>query len=570
MAAVGTTERAARGWQVLVGGVALLALWYVPLVTVPLQEPDEGRYAEIPREMLATGDLVTPHLNGTPYLDKPPLYYWLTAAAMRALGSNELACRFWSATLGLATILLVVAVGSDLRDRRTGVVAGIILASSPLFAFLAHLNTIDMTVTFFITLALACFWFAHDAAPGTARARCWYGIFLGAALAVMTKGLIGIVIPGAVIFLFILLSGRWRALRTVPWLGGTVLFLVVAVPWHIVVAQRNPDFLSYYFIKHHVMRYATPVARRTEPFWYLAAVFLAGSLPWTGLLPTAFRRPAGRGWREGLTGRPHLLFLACWVVFVVGFFSLSSSKLASYVLPAAPPLALLVALALADLLDGITGPSRAEAAGGVVAGLLTAVLAGAVTVAGAGLLPYLREIAGRSLVTTVLGCAGVAFSVLAMAAWWRRSAVRGALLSGATAVTLVAGLWALLVQVGPSRSSRDLAAHLRTKLTSATLVYSYGNYQQTLPFYLDREIGVVNYRRDLEFGIAHASEEVRALRFPAESGLHEILRSDTQVFVVAEPREAAKLLRASPVNLTIEAEYPRLTLLSNRSQPVTR
>ena len=564
MAAVGTTERTSRGWQVLVGGVALLALWYVPLVTVPLQEPDEGRYAEIPREMLATGDLVTPHLNGTPYLDKPPLYYWLTAAAMRALGSNELACRFWSATLGLATILLVVAVGSDLRDRRTGVAAGIILASSPLFAFLAHLNSIDMTVSFFLTLSLACFWFAHDAAPGTARARCWYGVFLGAALAVMTKGLIGIVIPGAVIFLFILLSGRWRALRTVPWLGGTALFLAVAVPWHVLAARRNPDFLSYYFIKHHVMRYATPVARRTQPFWYLVAVFLAGSLPWTGLLPTAFRRPAGKGWREAVNERPHVLFLACWVAFVVGFFSLSSSKLASYVLPAAAPLALLVALALADLLDGAARPSRAEAAGGVVAGLLTAVLAGAVTAAGAGLHPQLREIAGRSLVTTVLGCAGVAFSVLAAAAWWRRTAARGALLSGATAVTLVAGLWAALVQVGPSRSARDLAAHLRPRLTADSEVFLFGDYQQTLPFYLDREVGVVKYRRDLEFGIAHVSEEVRARRFPTEAELQGILRSDTRVYVVAEPREAAKLLRPSLADLTVEAEYPRLTLLSNR------
>ena len=552
-------------WRVALGGLVLLALWYVPLCMVPLQEPDEGRYAEIPREMLATGDFVMPHLNGTLYLDKPPLYYWLTAAAMRALGRNEFSCRFWSATLGLATILAVVILGTDLRDRRTGALAGIILASSPLFAFPAHLNTIDLTVSFFITLTLACFWFAHAAAPGTPRWRCWYGVFLGAALAVLTKGLIGVVIPGAVIVLFIALSGRWRSLRSVPWVGGTILFLVVALPWHVLAARRSPDFLSYYFIKHHFMRYATPVARRTQPFWYLVAVFLAGCLPWTGLIPTLFRRPAGRGWREVVRERPHLLFLACWVTFVVGFFSLSSSKIASYVLPATPALALLIALALAGLLSGTSTLSRVEAAGGAVAALLTAVLAAAVTVAGAGLLPELRHLSGHSVATTALGLAGVAFSVLAGVAWWRRAAARGTLLSGAAAACLVAGLWAVLVQFGPSRSTRDLAAFLRPRLTTSDVVFSYGNYQQTLPFYLGREIGVVNYNRDLEFGISHSSDELRSRRFPTETELHEILRSRQRVFVVAEPREAKKLLASSPVDLTIEAEYPQLVLLSNRS-----
>ena len=550
-------------WRAALGGLALLVVWYAPLSMVPLQEPDEGRYAEIPREMLATGDLVTPHLNGTLYLDKPPLYYWLTAAAMHTLGSSEFSCRFWSATLGLATILAVVVLGTDLRDRRTGLLASLILASSPLFAFLAHMNSIDMTVSCFITLTLACFWFAHAAAPGTARWRCWYGVFLGSALAVLTKGLIGVVIPGAVILLFIVLSGRWRSLLGVPWLGGTALFLVVAVPWHVLAAHRNPDFLSYYFVQHHVMRYATTAARRTQPFWYLVAAILAGGLPWTGLIPTLLRRPAGGGWREAVKRNPGSLFLACWVTFVVGFFSLSGSKLAPYVLPAMPALALLIALALAGLLSGAAKPSRVEAVGGALAAVLTAVLAGAVTVAGAGLLPQLRHLAGRSVVTTVLGLAGLAFSLLAGVAWWRRAVAHGTLLSGAAAVTLVAGLWSVAVQIGPSRSSRDLAALLRPRLTADTLVFLYGDYQQTLPFYLGREVGVVKYRRDLEFGISHASEEVRSRRFPSETGLHEILRSEPRVFVVAEPREAATLRSSSPVRLTVEAEFPRLVLLSN-------
>ena len=400
--------------------------------------------------------------------------------------------------------------------------------------------------------------------PGTVRARCWYGVFLGAALAVMTKGLIGIVIPGAVIFLFILLSGRWRLLRTVPWLGGTLLFLVVAVPWHVLAARRNPDFLSYYFIKHHVMRYATPVARRTQPFWYLVAVFLAGSLPWTGLLPTLFRRPAGRGWREAVKERPHLLFLACWVVFVVAFFSLSSSKLASYVLPAAPALALLIALALADLLDGAA--TAVAGGGGRGRGRRPAHGGSRRRRDGRRRRPAPAAPPPRRSLARHDGARLRRRGVL-RARGGRVVAARygrGALLSGATAVTLVAGLWAALVQVGPSRSARDLAAHLRPRLTADSEVFLYGDYQQTLPFYLDREVGVVKYRRDLEFGIAHVSEEVRARRFPTEAELQGILRSDTRVYVVAEPREAAKLLRASPADLTVEAEYPRLTLLSNR------
>src|SRR4029077_1515532 len=117
----------------------------------------------------------------------------------------------------------------------------------------------------------------------------WHGVFAGAALATLTKGLIGFVIPGAVIFFFLLFTRRWRLLLRVPWIGGTGLFLLIALPWHVLAAQRNPDFLQFYFVHEHFQRYATTEAKRQAPFWFFAAILAVGLIPWSGVLPAAAR-----------------------------------------------------------------------------------------------------------------------------------------------------------------------------------------------------------------------------------------------------------------------------------------
>ncbi|MEA2602948.1 MAG: hypothetical protein QOF89_3940 [Acidobacteriota bacterium] len=350
----GALEGGPRYAALLFAVCGFILLFFGGLGTIPLLDPDEGRYAEIPREMLLRGDFVTPRLNGVLYFEKPPLYYWLNAVALAALSRPEIASRLTGAGCGLAGLGLAWLLGLSMGGRRTGLQAAIVLGTTPLYVALARTAIIDMTVTFFLSATLTCFWLAQEKDGDRGARPLWYGAFVSAALATLSKGLIGIVIPGAVVFLFLLFTRRWQVLRRVPWVGGPLLFLAIAVPWHVLAAQRNPDFLWFYFIHEHFLRYATPIADRQQPFWFFGPVVVLGMLPWSGLLPaivTLFRRCP-----ERLRDCPHLVFLACWAGFVILFFSVSRSKLVPYVLPAFLPLAVLVSLALAE-----ADPTRARA-----------------------------------------------------------------------------------------------------------------------------------------------------------------------------------------------------------------
>src|SRR3954454_3326555 len=190
--------------------VLALLLFFGGLGSYPLLEPDEGRYAEIPREMLAQRDFVTPRLNGVLYFEKPPLYYWLNAAALALPGPPEVLCRLASAVFGLAGLGLAWRLGHSMGGGRTALSSALVLGSSPLWVALARANIIDMTLTFFLTATLTCFWLAQRGARG--ERLLWHGMFLAAALATLSKGLIGFVIPGAVIFFFLLFARRWRLL----------------------------------------------------------------------------------------------------------------------------------------------------------------------------------------------------------------------------------------------------------------------------------------------------------------------------------------------------------------------
>ncbi|MCB1056138.1 MAG: glycosyltransferase family 39 protein, partial [Acidobacteria bacterium] len=326
-----------RAWHL----VLLCLLLYLPiLASTPLAEPDEGRYAEIPREMLSSGDFVTPRLNGVLYFEKPVFYYWAVAGAEYVLGQNELAARSITLLSGLLGVLLTFYLGTSMGSRRLGVYGAAILAVSPLWATFSRVNTIDLCVSVWITATLAAFWWASRDGAGK---KPWYALFAASALAVLTKGLIGMVLPGGVIFVYLLLSRRWKLLLRVPWITGTLLFAAIAVPWHVLVAQRNPSFLWFYFVHEHFLRYTTDVAERTGPAWYYLPVLLVGLLPWSGLLPASwrlFRAPTDAAERDAT------IFLGSWAALIVLFFSTSKSKLIPYVLPAWPALALLAAMVL--------------------------------------------------------------------------------------------------------------------------------------------------------------------------------------------------------------------------------
>jgi 4-amino-4-deoxy-L-arabinose transferase-like glycosyltransferase len=545
------------GWpaRFLLAACAFL-VFFGGLGAIPLLDPDEGRYAEIPREMLARGDFVTPRLNGVLYLEKPPLYYWLNAGAMAVLGRTEVAFRLASAVLGLAGLGLAWALGRSMGDRRTGLMAAVFLGTAPLYVSLARTNIIDMTLTFFLSATLTCFWLAQEREKGARGERLlWYGLFASAALATLTKGLIGFVIPGAVIFFYLLLTRRWRLLLRVPWVGGIALFLAIAAPWHVLAAQRNPEFLWFYFVHEHLLRYATPEAMREQPFWYFIPVLILGLLPWSGLLPAAatlFRR----GW---LRERPELVFLAVWAGFVFLFFSASHSKLIPYVLPACLPLAVLAALALERAATD-AGRTRAWARGGLLTGaVVLAVLALPFLWAGLGRVArYSPEV---SPVLLVFALSTLAAALIAAVLGWRK----GGLATLALAAALLIGcMWAAGHRVGRYRSSKEIAGLLNARLKPGDEVYSFRYYPPSLAVYLDREIGVAQFRGELAWGIDRLPLAERLRRFPKAEEFRGRWSSSKTIYLVLEKNDLDSMktfgLEPGPILL----EQDKLLLMTNR------
>ncbi len=315
-----------------------------------LWEPDEGRYAEIPREMVVTGDYVTPRLNGVKYFEKPPLFYWLQAGTIEAFGVSEWSLRLWPALFAVLGCLAVYLAGRRLYDRRTGLLAAAVLATNPLYYELGRAVTLDMAVSVMITVALLAFLLGVEQPPGHSRRSYMWTCYASAAFATLTKGLIGFVLPGLVIGTWIAVMGEWRQLKKMYLLSGAALFLVIAAPWHLVVAWVNPEFSYFYFVHEHFLRYLTRVHHRYEPVWFFVPVVLLGFYPWTIFLVQSVKANLPVSWARRHQ-RSRELFLLLWAVLVLAFFSLSSSKLIPYILPLLPPLALLIARYLAYMWD---------------------------------------------------------------------------------------------------------------------------------------------------------------------------------------------------------------------------
>lgn len=531
-------------WQGL--GVAalllvILALHFVGLGVTPLLEPDEGRYLEIPREMLSSGDWVTPRLNGVLYFEKPPLYYWLNAGAVQLLGLTETAARVWNALFGVGGMVLVFVLGSSLGGRTTGLLAAAMCGTSPYWVGLARLNSIDMTLTFFVTASLVACWLAQ-ASEASWRARLlWWGAFSAAALAVLAKGLVGLLIPAAVVGLWMVATRRWDVLRQVPWLTGGAVFLLIAAPWHILASARNPSFAWFYFVHEHVLRYATAVADRHEPWWFFAAVIGGGCAPWSGLFAGSLALLPWRGLWRRLPEQEGVVFLWCWAGFVMLFFSISQSKLIPYVLPAVPAFCVLGALAAANAVaQGREVPSPVRT-GAVAGSLLAGLLGGALVWIGLGNLDKL-DLGGRSWpgLLALGGLVVVAAAAVAVASWRSRwqAALAG---SGALALLLTTAVLGLVPRVGHARGSKALATALEPLLRDGDLVLSYRDFHEGLPVYLQRLTGMVGNPGELSFGVSHLSGAERRQRFPTVEELREVWSSSQRIWLACNANGPGKL-----------------------------
>ena len=477
---VGSSLPQKRGDGFLVAALLalLVAVWLEPAGSW-LAEPDEARYAEIPREMLAAGDFVTPRLNGVPYFEKPPLLYWSNAASFAIFGETPWASRLSTRLAGTATaILLAYAIGR-LRGRREGLLSAIFFLAAPLGLAAARMNLTDGILTFFFTATLlASLATVRRAAAGRPSAALAAAAGAFAAAGFLTKGLIALVLPGAILLAWAVASGKFRSLRVLVLSPAIPVFLAVAAPWPLVAERAHPGFLQFFFIHEHFQRFATPVASRPGPIYYFAALFLVGFLPG---LPFFFR-----GLREAWRRDPVSLYFLIWFAVVLVFFSVSRSKLPPYIFPALPAAAALAARGLAAW-AGRAAPWRWHAA--LVCALLAALAA----------IPDVRSNIAQAQLGTIalLGSAALlAGAGMALLARGPNGPVAALGLGWAGLYVALAFAWPR-IPLATDVPELAAAAQAAAARSSARIV-GYRAYLQGFPWGLDATIAVADFRGELE------------------------------------------------------------------------
>ena len=479
--------------------LALAASWLVTLQIRPLLDPDEGRYAEIPREMLASGDWVTPHLNGLKYFEKPPLQYWATSAAYSVCGESEWTARLWSVALAFLCLPMVYAWSRALYGMKAGLVALSALAVSPYFAIVGHLDLLDAGFTFWLTGAIFAFTLAQNAPTGSQSERRWMLVtWAAAALAVLSKGIVVGVLAGLTLSLYSLLERDIRPWKRLHAGLGIPLFVLIAAPWFVLVSSRNPEFLQFFFVHEHLARFLTTVHQRVEPWWYFLPVLLLGVLPWVGYVGGLARQ----AWFDpGLSPqfRPQK-FLLLFALVTLVFFSLSGSKLAPYILPMMPVLAALAGVHAAARPDFIRHVSW------FVAGLLVfcAIGMGVYSVSHSGKLP--QAVLAWSTATAALGACAAILTQL------RIAPARGVWLLCVASVLGWQCLLTAFAAVAPLRTAKELVAAISEEIKPQTPLYSVGQYRHTLTWYLRRNLVLVGFAGELEFGIGQEPGKESASR----------------------------------------------------------
>ncbi len=529
-----------------------------------LVHPDEGRYAEIPREMVVSGDWVTPRLDGIKYFEKPALQYWLTAAGYEAFGVHHWTARLWPALSGYLGVLFIGYVGLRLGGPLLGLYSAAALAG--------------------------CLWYVLNGPHPHARCRPdavderWPGAACLSRSAPpprpapdgggcgrrgphsrwrpCRKGLIGIVLPGGALVVYSLLQRDWALWRRLHLLSGAFVFAVLAVPWFALVSARNPEFFDFFFIHEHFTRFLTTEHRRPGAWWYFVPVFIGGILPWLSIFVWA----VPRAWRAapGAANQFHWQrFALIWAAFIFLFFSASGSKLPSYILPIFPALALVVGWQLLALPDATLARLTLPLVVGGALFALFVLFAYAPTVA--------HLVTAEQPLEPLLAYGpwikvGGAVPVLggALGWWWLRRGRRTAAVLAVSLSSLIG--WQLLLTgydvLAESRSSEPILARIvagHGPLRRDVPFYSIRMYDQTLPYYLGRTVVPVDYTDELAMGIG--SEPEKAIDTVDE--WRRRWEAADEAYAIMQPDEFDELQRAG-VPMVELGRDPRRVIVARR------
>lgn len=542
--------------RLIVFGIAALILmvYFVPLGWHGLLEPDEGRYAEIPREMVESGDFVTPRLNYVKYFEKPAMLYWMNAGSFMVFGENEFAARFPTALSGILGALITALFCASVFGKRAGAIAGAVTALSLLYFAIGTITLTDMPLSLFLTAALTSFYIGH-----IKNDRRWFLIFYASvALGLLTKGLVAIVLPGGIILWYIIFTRKWRLIIDALYLPGIALFFVIAVPWFYMVSRENPDFLHFFFIREHFLRYATKMHNRYEPVWFFLPMIPVGLMPWTGFFFSLFSRESILRAPSDKKMKDANIYLLSWFSVIFVFFSISSSKLIPYIVPCFPPLAVLIASDIDRMI------ARGKWHGGALlfslisGGLFSAALI-TYTITGGRVdpsqaLPFALAISAGLMSGPVIA--------LLMTAKGRPDHEKAVVVLCLSALVYIAAHYGVYDIMGKTRSTKSISeVIMKEKLPDETIAV-YGEILQGIPFYTKQRVMLVENMGELEFG---AGKPEGAGWFPAaKEFLPEWMSKDRDFVLVIEKGRLKGLFKDGNTYETKKIEHGDYLILFNR------
>ena len=552
----------------LLGASLLLLLWQ--LGAYGLIDVDEGRYAEVPREMFASGDWLTPRLNFINFFDKPPLLYWGIASSYAVFGVTEWAARLIPALSALLGIGAAYGLGRRMFGPRAGVLSGLILLTSLMWTVMARVVLTDMVVSSLVFCALACWWLAMS--DDSIRRRNGYiALFwLSLGLGMLAKGPVAPVLCGGAIFFYVLVCKRWRDLRKMGWIWGVPLLIAVAAPWYFAIALKHPEFNNAFWFEQNFARFfgAIKAVDHSEGPLFLFQYLPLVIFPWSVFaLPALFL-----GWKRVWPARSEkqraAVFLLAAFAFVMLFFSASESKLITYILPVVPPLAIL----LAAYFDRIWNEAKLGTFASVCGGLFAAILIIGGVVAWF-VAPAKLDAKGASDIISHGAALALLIWGLALAFAVCKRDTR-ALLSataGGYALCFLVGM-SLVAQIMPGITTKPLIAQIKPNIGPNTEILAIG-FSQSLPFYTGKRMRVMGTPDELKHAKAVLSDaEKSRWFFQIAPDLKRLMARPTPTFCVIrrnkflsyETRAALALLDVSD-QITEVASNDRFVILANRS-----
>ncbi|MGD0672930.1 MAG: phospholipid carrier-dependent glycosyltransferase [Candidatus Binatus sp.] len=548
----------------------LAAILYLPGLGRPaLWEPDEGRYAEIAREMVISGDYVTPRDDFELYFEKPPLVYWAEAAAIQLFGVNEFAVRLPAALFSIGQVVVTAALAEAMLGASAGLFAALALAMSPLFFGFARFATLDPALAFFLTAALAAFYVAaRDESFSRPSSRRWMLTSAAMlALGTLAKGPIALLLGGAIALAWMASERRLRQVAQMPLVWCFIIYGAIVVPWFVLAEARNPGFIQFFIVHEHLERYVASSEHGWGP-WFFIPIVIGGTWPWIFFVPlgwSAMRADDGlpESAKDPSGRRASARFLVIWFIVILVFFSIPRSKLGSYILPALPPLGIVAGYGLARM-PALGAASRRRLL--AVVAIANLAIAAVIFVFSELVLAPINPGLGVDglLIGGILAAGAIAMYSLG------RASSRAASAIGAIALAMVA-VMPLAERLREDASSistyRNLARTVEPYLAGDCTLASYRHYVQSLPFYTRRRETRVEYWGELsEF--SPPSQGKSPFLIGTDARLQQVWSSGACMVLIANDRDREALADSlKPAPAVIGCEGKKLALYNGALAP---